>query len=130
MSINTFSKTGSLGLALTGLLLLVIACLPNPARADETSLTPDQLLENITSGRFTGETIDLKFEGAHLKNILLFFPKLTDFPITCDPEIQSLSWTINESAQWDAALAKLLKSLNLSLKKKNEGVRVYREQMM
>lgn len=101
--------------ALAGLLLL--SSLPGRT---QTKLTARQLIENLKAKTFTGERIDVKFEGASIPEMISKFAAISGLDFHIRPEVLArpqprIQYTFMGSP-WDNALASVLSGNGLDLR--------------
>jgi AraC-like DNA-binding protein len=102
--------------------------LPFPYTFDDKKITPEQLLENIRTGNFTGEKIDFVFSNTNIQEMFIYLETVSGIDFDVLPTIKNLATFHLNDVPWDKALAILLEDNDLNIDLAHNTVKIFQGQ--
>lgn len=117
-------KNEGLFAGIVSFLLWFGVCLPSAGKGQDMKV--ERLLQNLKTGQYSGETIDLNLEDVDLKTVVTQFGEFSGIPFELSPDIPTepmRSWTYKcKGVPWDQVLALVIQEFNFEAVPKGDNV--------
>lgn len=96
-------------------------------QGENETMTAEQVVKNMKTGKFSGEPMDFNFKDADLKNVLMLFQQVSGLEFIIKPGVEGKITFKADKIPWDKALLKFFTDNNLKFKAEENKLVVWKE---